>query len=208
MSIKGKIEKVGKKIKKAAKVLTGEEGLDKVFSSTRTFDHDALARGEYLNARERLFNVNGWTEHAQIANSSFQLYDKSGKEVDRTVEPGDFIKITIPGPFPENWVKVLNKKDGESFCEFTVRPSNNPIDPDAEKVEHFFKDDARSIFRVQRKANSLSAFEFGKDEAPNIEQPQAGDRALINLGINIGGWLGFQKIQWQKLTDYLVGLTD
>ena len=43
-----------------------------------------------------------------------------------------------------------------------------------------------------------------EDEAINNQGEEAAGRKWINTLIAAGAWLGFQKIQWEKLTDYLV----
>jgi hypothetical protein len=64
--------------------------------------------------------------------------------------------------------------------------------------------EATSTFRVQRRGKSIYAYEIGKNEGINNEEEDAGNRKLINTLFAEGGWAGVQKLQWKKLTDYLV----
>jgi len=43
-----------------------------------------------------------------------------------------------------------------------------------------------------------------EDEAINNQGEEAAGRKWINTLIAAGAWLGSQKIQWEKLTDYQV----
>ncbi|WP_162343587.1 hypothetical protein [Cyclobacterium salsum] len=47
-----------------------------------------------------------------------------------------------------------------------------------------------------------------KNEFVNNEGDQAAGRDWINTLMAGGGWLGFQKLQWKNLTEYLVHLTE
>jgi hypothetical protein len=107
---------------------------------------------------------------------------------------------------PDNWVVVTDVKEGENFAEFTVQPSYDPTKQRSEGVtDHFFQKDARSTFRVERKGNILIAEEIGLNEAINNEGEEAGSRKVVNTVIASGGWAGFQRYQWEVLTNYIVG---
>jgi hypothetical protein len=96
---------------------------------------------------------------------------------------------------------------GDVAAEFTVQPSGEPSqggDEAGEEIEHFFRKEARSTFRVQLQGNTLIASEIGRHESINNQGAEAGNRAVINTVIAKGGWALGQKLQWQKLTDYLV----
>src|SRR5688572_32075991 len=95
------------KMKEEAKVLKGEKTKDKQYSSTREFTDESSANFEFARAKERLYDVNGWSAIPGIANAVFELYGSDGQPVKRNyVQKGDFIKIDLPGPLPFYWVKV------------------------------------------------------------------------------------------------------
>ncbi len=122
---------------------------------------------------------------------------------------GDYIRIDLPGPFPENWVRVTSVRVGDTAAEFTVQPSGDPREGGEEvqgEIEHLFRKEASSTFRVQLQGNTLIASEIGRHESINNQGEEAGNRALVNTVIAKGGWALGQKMQWQKLTDYLVHL--
>lgn len=199
-----------REVKEEAKVIKGEKSKDKTYPSSRTFPDEAAAKQEFLHAKERLFNVNGWSDIPGLANSGFQLYSASGQPLDRRqVQSGDFIEIDLPGPLPMYWVEVLDVKVEDDKGEFTVKPSQDPTgEEDPETTAHFFQEDARSTFMVERRGNKLVAKEIGTDEAINKEEPEAGDKGFLNTVVSEGGWAFFQEYQWKNLTDYLVGNSD
>ena len=208
MGIKEKASKGMDEIRKEAQVLKGEESKDKVYSSVRAFDDEDSAKFEFSRSKERLFNVNAWSKIPGIANSTFELFGEDGNPITRyQVQKGDFIKIDLPGPLPFYWVKVNEVSEQNDAAQFTVQPTYDPThDDDKTVTDHFFQDQARSIFRVERKGKEITAMEIGVNEAINNQEAEAGSKGLINTIVSEGGWAGFQKYQWKNLTDYLVGL--
>lgn len=208
MGIKEKASKGVEEIKKEAQVLKGEESKDKVYSSVRVFDDEDSAKFEFSRSKERLFNVNAWSKIPGVANSTFELFGEDGNPVERyQVQKGDFIKIDLPGPLPFYWVKVNEVSAENDSAQFTVQPTYDPThDDDKTVTDHFFQDQARSIFRIERYGNEIKAMEIGVNEAINNQEAEAGSKGLINTIVSEGGWAGFQKYQWKNLTDYLVGL--
>jgi hypothetical protein len=209
MGIKEKASKGIEEIKKEGDVLKGERTKDKQYSTVRNFDEEDSARFEFSRSKERLFNVNAWSDIPGIANATFELFDDNGNRIDRNkVEKGDFIKIDLPGPLPFYWVRVNEVTDEKDAAQFTVQPTYDPTDraDDKQVTDHFFQDKARSIFRVERKGKEITAMEIGINEAINNKEDEAGSKGVINTLVSEGGWAGFQKYQWKNLTDYLVGL--
>jgi hypothetical protein len=195
-------------IKKAAdelKVLTGDKSKDKEYSNERAFPDVMTAEKAFTDSKRKLFDINGWSDMEGI-NSKFLLYDQHGKPTSGEPQPGYFIKIELAGPPVENWVEITELRNEPELAEFIVHPSVKPSersDADAE-IKHFFVKESSSTFRVVREDNILRAFEIGRDEMINNQGDESGDRSLLNTLIAEGGWAGFQKIQWDKLTRYLV----
>ncbi|GAB2767026.1 hypothetical protein [Salinimicrobium soli] len=196
---------IKKWFKKKKKVVFDDGTMDKTYSSEKKFSSELQAKQEFERSVQKLFHVNQWSDLPGIT-SKFVLFDKHGNEKDEP-EPefNDFIKILLPGPFPENWVMVTDIKKGDNFAEFTVSPSIDPTEEqDGErKIEHFFIDKATSTFRVELRGDTLTAWEIGKREGINDDE-EAGDREILNSSLAIGGWAFAQKVQWKKLTDFLV----
>ena len=195
------------KIFKEGKVLQGKATKDKTYFSEHRYPDIATAKGAYEWAKKKLMDVNGWSEMPGLT-SKFELYDKFGQRVqDRGIKTGDYIKIILPGPAPQNWVKVTNISAKDHSSEFVVNPSENP-QKGGHEVEHFFIKEATSTFKVELKGTTLYAYEIGRNEGINNQGMEAGDRELVNTLVAEGGWAAFQKIQWKNLTDFLVHKSD
>ncbi|MVM38206.1 hypothetical protein GO730_12545 [Spirosoma sp. HMF3257] len=201
-----KLKSIVDQLQHEAKVMQGEATKDSIYVSHTTFP-DELAAGEaFVTSVSRLMHVNGWSALSSIS-ADFALYNSVGRaKPEGPVEVGDFIQIVLPGPTPENWVRVIHTAFDKNHAEFTVQPSPDPMDNKPNQIEHFFNDQARSTFRVEIGGCTIQAFQIGQHEGINNQQPQAGERALINTLIAETGWLFYQKIQWQLLTDYIVHL--
>ena len=108
-------------------------------------DNENEAKFFYLIAKERLLNVSNWHKLAGIISARFQLTDTSGKEINRQIEKGDYLKIDIPGPGSKegdgyDWVciedlKEISEGDIQSIG-FRVRPAK--IHPPKKMKLHIF----------------------------------------------------------------------
>jgi hypothetical protein len=195
-----------KKLKDEKKVIEGDATKDKKYSSKKNFPDRKIAVAEFKRSVDKLFDINRWSDLPGIS-SKFKLYNRYGEEISvERPQIGDFVKILLPGPLPENWVVVTDIQQEEEFAAFTVSPSTSPRakGKEREEIKHFFIDEATSTFLLKLKGTTILASEVGKNEGINNEGQEAGDRALINTLIAEGGWAGFQELQWEKLTDYLV----
>jgi hypothetical protein len=201
------LKKIVEKAKEEVRIIKGEETVDKLFTSEQTYPDELSARQAFAHSKDKLFNVDAWSDLPGLS-STFNLYDQSGNRKQASKpEVGDYIWIDLPGPVPENWVQVISLREEHNAASFTVRPSENPQQKESEgkqETAHFFTQEATSTFIVELEGSRLIAKEIGKDEAINNQGEEAGNRGVINTLIAGGGWAFFQKVQWQKLTDYLV----
>lgn len=190
-------------IKKEKEFIFGEATRDVTFSSERKFKDEVQAEQEFLRSISKLFDPDRWSDLPGIT-STFELHDENGirKPSGKPIE-GDHIKIRLPGIPIDHWVRVIDVKDEPTNAEFTVSPSTDPTSTDP-GVKHFFVKEATSKFKVELLLDTIHAYEIGVNEAINNKGEEAGDRKLINTLIAEGGWAGFQKLQWEKLTNYLV----
>ena len=189
-----------------AKAVQGEASKEKIYSSEHTFADEVAARDAFAESILRLLNVNGWSDLSHFT-ADFALYNSYARpKPDGLVQVGDYIRIVLPGPIPENWVRVKHMVMEENEVAFTVQPCPDPEENKPDQIAHFFDQTARSTFRVERVGSTIRAFEIGQNEVINNHDSQAGDRAIINTVVAEAGWLFYQKIQWKLLTDYLVHL--
>lgn len=185
------------------KTVFGRKTKDKVYSSHHQYDTEAEAQNGYNRAVEKLFNVDEWS-HLPGITSTFQLHDRKGnRKLGNPPVKGDYIRILLPGPLPENWVKVKAIEQAPLATSLIVSPSLDPQEEHDKDIEHFFIDEATSRFKVERQGTELRAYEIGKNEGINNKGADAGHRNFLNTMVAEGAWAGFQKIQWEKLTDYL-----
>ena len=194
------------KVKKEIDVLQQNDAKDKHFVQENHYPDITSAIIAFEKAKEKLCDVNKWTNLPGIS-STFELHNPAGVKVETPVpQVGDFVRIKLPGIPVDNWVQVTDIQMEELSAQFTVKPSPEPNpDPDStEEVKHFFGKEASSTFRVELDGTTLRAEEIGRDEMPNNQTEEAGARALLNTLVAEGGWAGFQKLQWDKLTSYLV----
>ncbi|WP_114781264.1 hypothetical protein [Botryobacter ruber] len=196
------------KIKQEVKVVQGEETKDKVFTNENVFPDEATAEKEFERAKQKLFDVNNWS-NIEGLTSTFELYDERGHKTTAIPRVGYYINIILPASQIENWVQISEVNTDKEVAEFVVHPSEKPRQlTEEEVVEHFFIKEASSTFRVSRHGARLVAYEIGKNEGINNQGEEAGDRAVLNTLISEGGWAGLQDLQWDNLTRYLVHLTE
>jgi hypothetical protein len=193
------------KIIQEEKALVGEGYKDKIFFSQNIFPSQSLAQHHFPRSIDKLLDVNKWSELSGLT-CTFQVFDIYGKPVERKAQKDDFVKIILPGPFPENWVKIVDVSVQNQLAELTVSPCSNPNNPSEERVDHFFTKTSTNTIRVELEDATIRAYEIGVNEQINNRGEKAGDRKIINTIIAEGGWTFFQKIQWEKLTAYLVHL--
>ena len=194
------------KLKHEWEVLKGEAGKDKTFCSEQEYPTEDAAHTAFIQGKERLFNVNGWSGLPGI-NSTFALHNQQGQPTEQKPVPGFYVKIVLPGLPVENWVEIAEVQETETVAHFTVHPCPNPQN-EAEETQHFFAQEASSTFRIEQNGSVLRGYQIGKNEKINNQNQEAGDRAVLNTLIAEGGWAGFQDIQWLKLTDYLAGKAE
>lgn len=200
------IKKIFRNLKDEIGFVEGINAKNKFFSNHKTFPLKKTAIMEFERSKAKLFNVNLWSKLPGIS-SAFQLYNKEGEKImAEKLGKGDFIHIDLPGPDPANWVQVIDMKERRDFAEFTVRPCAEPIatGEKVKEIKHFFTDKATSTFRIERIGNIIYGYEIGKQEEINNKGQKAGNRKIINTIIAESGSLGLQKVQWDKLTNYLV----
>lgn len=194
------------KVKKEIEVLLGENEKHKYFTQEHEYTDEAAAKQAFEGAKQKLFDVNKWSDLPGI-NSTFELYDAGGQKT-AAIKPevGFYIKIILPATTIENWVQITDILEQDSLAQFIVHPSPKPTNTTEEnkEVQHFFGKEASSTFRVELKGNTLKACEIGLNENINNKGEESGDRALLNTLVAEGGWAGFQDLQWNKLTSYLV----
>jgi hypothetical protein len=167
------------------------------------------ARSSYMRAVQRMQNPGIWHDLAGWASASFKLVNAQGLECYRPASEGDYIRIDVPGPGPEegggyDWVKVekveeyIGSNREEEWTGMKVRPCNNPRSATLDTA-HFFREDATSTFIMERKGNQVTAFYHGRNELPNTATPKLADN-IRNAMVAAGAIIGLSETQWSALS--------
>ena len=171
----------------------------------------AEAAHRFELAKQRLLHVKQWHATAGIVSADFQIVDAAGKEHDRAIQKGDFMRVDIPGPGSKegegyDWVQVEDLKEyneGEvQSLGFTVRPVPNPL-TDKDVVAHFYDSGSTSTFIVTREGTTLSASIIDCNIKPNEEAASLTDK-IRNTAVGISAIATFSKVQWQQLANGLI----
>jgi len=168
---------------------------------------EAEAINRYAIARHRLFRPDCWQEIAGRLTAAFKLVSSKGVEKNTAIELYEYIKIDIPGPGSAagdhfDWVYVSRIKDNfmsgaDESVGIQLKPCANPFGG-KEYTAHFFNDTASSTFIIQREGCDLNAFYHGRNEVPNNEGVDLGDK-IRNSVVAVAAIAGLSEIQWKAL---------
>jgi hypothetical protein len=196
------------------KSITPEQHTGKAIdaSSEKKFSSETEAKTFFREVKEKLQNVNHWHETAGKLSATFRLVDSAGQPVNRDPEKGDYFQIDIPGPGSKtgdgyDWAQVEAIEESESSTEdsfsIRVRPAENP-NARGNDTAHFYSPESTSTFLISRKNNTVTAAVHDRNIKPNTDTDEPVDQ-VRDAVVGTAGLLGFSKIQWQKLTDGLIG---
>jgi hypothetical protein len=198
------LKKAINKVKKEAKALVGKESKDVTCTSEQPYSSQQEGLAALEKAKLKLFDINRWSDLPGF-DSIFLLHDTEGRKSEATKPAaGWYINIILPGPFPPNWVIIDHVQEEALFAEIKVSPCPSPLKEDKEATDHFFTQEASNTFRVELQGTTLVAMELGRDETINNRGKEAGDRTIVNTIVAEGGWMGVNRIQWDKIVDYFV----
>ncbi len=169
------------------------------------------AKSLYNVAKKKLLDVNNWKKIAGAVTAQFQIIDEKGKEVNREVRKGDYLRIDVPGPGSKegdgyDWVLVeelneINKGSLQSVG-FRVRPNENPFS-ETNETAHFYSKEATSSFIVTRENSKIVSWIIDRNLLPNTESGSLADK-VRDVAVGVSAIAGFSKIQWQGLADGLI----
>ena len=191
-----------------------QQGAQSNTESSRQFANGDEQENFYQQVKHRLLNVNQWHDYAGKLTASFQLTDRHGNDLQRTVQKGDYWKIDIPAPGSvtgegHDWVRVEaveeKKENQEEYLAIRVRPCSSPLNANKD-IAHFFSDEATSSFIVKKQADMVVAGVYGRNEKPNTKANKLLDKAR-NTAIATGAVSGFSKLQWKSLVDGLLDIS-
>lgn len=175
--------------------------------SERRFITPAQAKQAFKRQKAALLDVYNWKRLSGAPNT-FELFQGDQPSTHVRAYEGDFIRITAPGPFPSQWVRVVKIRMKHRTLEMVVRPS---FDPTAKPVRtevtaHLFRRKATNTFLLQRTKNAMKISITGRNEFTNTVEPEAGGGAWLNFITSIVLWFGFQKELWDTFATKLIAI--
>jgi hypothetical protein len=181
---------------------TSPNGKSSVTSAKRLFKSAEEAAPAFASFREKLYDINAWELESGV--TSFQLFSENGEKLDaEKARKGNFVRITLPGSGKHDWVKIVEITDAPDEVVITVQPSYDPTakDADQDTTSHFFTDDSRNNFCLQKDDKSLAVYVIGLYEKPNVSDTGSVIESARNVATATFGWLGFQKIEWKTFCE-------
>ncbi|TWF42744.1 hypothetical protein FHW36_102505 [Chitinophaga polysaccharea] len=181
-------------------------------SESKDLLNEETASAFFKTAVLRLADINNWESLSGSMSSGFQLTDLAGKLVSGLAETGMYIRIDIPGPGTHagkgfDWVKIEQKEhimlnEHQEVFFIRARPSEHPIQKSA-GIAHFLRKEASSSFVLVRNGATVTAAVYGRNEVPNTQSPDLGDR-IRNAVVGSTGAIGISKLQWKALVKGLL----
>ena len=165
-------------------------GNEKNIAHTGHCDIIADAEDWFVDAKERLLDVNHWQKYSDIRGLDFKLTDSHGKVLNRKAHKGDHIRIEVRADATGfDWVGIEAIEyddypdiDMETFA-MRVRQGEHP----ANKKEGHIVNDATTTMVIERRGKTLAASYHGRNDANGVQ------------------WLGLSDIEW---TAIIKGLID
>ena len=184
------------------------EGSQKDIQDSLKFSTIQDAHAFYLEAKNRLLDVNQWGDICGEASATFELTDEKGTHIDGVPKVGTYFKIDVPGPGTVagkgfDWVKVeeVTEKTREPDMEFMlmrVRPASDPTSPN-ESTAHFFSEKATSNFLALRENLKVTVAVLGRNEVANTKEDDSFLDKIRNFVVGTSAQLGMADPQWESL---------
>lgn len=184
------------------------EGTKKDIQNSVQFSTLQAAHDFYIEAKNRLLNVNNWGTLCGKASATFQLTDEQGTQIEGVPKVGSYFKIDVPGPgtlagkgFDWVHVEAVTEKTNDSEMEYTlmrVRPASDPTTGN-ESTAHFFSEKATSNFLVLRENLKITVAVLGRNEVPNTKEDDSILDKIRNFFVGTGAQLGMADPQWKSL---------
>ena len=165
-----------------------------------------VALSNFTLIKQRLLNVNNWSEFCTKTPVKFEIHDSSGNFRDRYVKLNDSVKIQISIPSISNrisdlvtdWVVVnrVEEKDNEDTSLFLIQlvpvdcPENNK-----EEVKHFYENCASNTFILFRNKEIISLSIHGRNESLNLKT-NSKLKLIRNFLVANLGYLGIDNLLW------------
>jgi len=177
------------------------QGLEKNLAYTFVCDSVEEAEDCFVDAKERLLDVNSWNKYSQINDIEFRLQDAHGREAHRHARRGDHIRLAAAtlsvGRVEEfDWVAIeaIEYDDypdqGMETFGMRLHPCATPAGNLGPNAPYSLTDNATSTLVIQRRGRKLSATYHGRNEPIQATTGSPADDHC---------WLGLSELQWANL---------
>ncbi len=189
----------------AAQAESPSAEVSSVTNATRNCSTEIEIENVFQQLKQKLFHIEQWNAESNL--SSFALFDENGSaQTEKIAAVGDFVRITLPSPGKDDWVKIVEIYETADEIVLTIQPSHNPTDEENQSTtSHFFTADSTNNFCLQKQGSKINFYVIGLSEKSNTEDTSGIIETVRNFATaNIGHFLGVQKAQWQNFCDNFV----
>ena len=163
------------------------------YSTTTSYTEDA--EDLFVDAKEKLLDVNNWKRYSGMTGIDFRLTDGHTRSVNRKAHRGDHIKISVSGQEAKDYCVRIDAIEYDDYPDlgmeaFTIRvhPCDNFLNKNDEDNDH---EDAEGTLIIERRGKKVFASFNSRNEAINADN---------NINSNmIDGWFGLSDGQWNSL---------
>jgi hypothetical protein len=163
------------------------------YSITTTFTEDA--EDLFVDAKEKLLDVNNWKRYSGITGIEFRLTDGHGRPVKRKAHRGDHIKINFPGQSmaDEHCCVVIEAIEYDDYPDLDMEAFTMRVRP-CESSMHKAEEDndyneAEGSLVIERRNKKIFATYNSRNDAAG----KVSNRSTEN------NWFGLTDAQWDSL---------
>jgi hypothetical protein len=183
------------------------EGLKKDITESLAAVTIEVAEDLFVDAKERLLDVNNWKRYSADANATFTLTDSHGNTVKRRARRGDHIRIDAPGAGIDgsgfDWaaIEAIEYDDYpdvnmETFA-MRLRACFNPMHKTGMGTGHYPEQDATSTLVIERLGRKVYSTYHGRNEFEEDVSAHSASRHVLTVAPC--AWLGLSDIQCTAL---------
>jgi hypothetical protein len=151
------------------------DGLEKDLTHSIAPDSVEIADDRFVDAKERLLDVNNWNRYSALTGITFLLADGHGLHLKRRARKNDHIRLSLPSSVPGipgsyDWAKIeaieyddypdLNM---ETFA-LRLRPCIEPKSGNEQTVSEFTYHGATATIVIERRGRMIFATYHGRYE--------------------------------------------
>ncbi len=151
-------------------------------------DSVEYAEDSFVDAKERLLDVNNWKRYSSLPGAVFLLKDSHGKEVHRKAHRGDHIEINIPGLKDVHSCVVIEALEYDDYPDLSmetftmrIRPCEHSGEKDGDEEED---NNMEGALVIERRLKHLFATFHRRNETSGNGQ----EAAYNQFGLPDAGW--------------------